>query len=68
MIDPSDWGEGSVSLPPGEKTELQAGMCSHLQSGVRLEDSGAAVPESFIVTANDGERLCDSPRELIVIG
>ncbi|MBT7147183.1 MAG: M24 family metallopeptidase, partial [Rhodospirillales bacterium] len=64
---PPDWGERTVSLRPGEKTELQAGMCFHFQSGVWLDDYGAAVSEPFIVTENGGERLCDAPRELIVI-
>lgn len=64
---PPDWGERTVSLRPGDKTELQAGMCFHFQSGVWLDDYGAAVSEPFIVTDSGGERLCDSPRELIVI-
>ena len=42
-------------------------MCFHFQSGIWLEDFGAAISESFVVTDAGGERLCDSPRELIVI-
>jgi len=64
---PPDWGERTVSLRPGDRTELQAGMCFHLQSGVWLSDWGVAISESFIVTDKGGERLCDAPRELIVI-
>jgi len=64
---PPDWGERTVSLRPRDDTELQPGMCFHLQSGVWLSDWGVAISESFIVTENGGERLCDSPRELIVI-
>jgi len=64
---PPDWGERTASLRPGDRTELEAGMCFHFQSGVWLDDFGAAVSEPFVVTENGGERLCDVARELIVI-
>ncbi|HTN98717.1 MAG TPA: M24 family metallopeptidase [Nordella sp.] len=64
---PPDWGERTVSLRPGDETELQAGMCFHIQSGVWLKDFGVAISESFVVTHTGGERLCDVARELIVI-
>ncbi len=64
---PPDWGERTASLRPGDETELQAGMCFHFQSGVWLENFGAAVSEPFVVTAGGGERLCDVHRGLIVI-
>ncbi|CAN5196581.1 ectoine hydrolase DoeA [soil metagenome] len=64
---PPDWGERTVSLRPGDKTELQAGMCFHIQSGVWLQDFGVAISESFVVAKCGGERLCDVARELIVI-
>ncbi|MEM7291989.1 MAG: M24 family metallopeptidase [Pseudomonadota bacterium] len=65
---PPDWGERTASLRPGEKTILEVGMCFHFQSGVWLEDFGAAVSEPFVVTASGGERLSNVSRELIVIG
>ncbi len=64
---PPDWGERTASLRPGDKTELQRGMCFHFQSGVWLEDFGVAVSEPFVVTEKGGERLSDVSRELIVI-
>ena len=64
---PPDWGERTASLRPGNLTVLEPGMCFHFQSGVWLEDYGAAVSEPFVVTAEGGERLADAPRELIVI-
>jgi Xaa-Pro aminopeptidase len=64
---PPDWGERTASLRPGDKTELQAGMCFHFQSGVWLENFGAAVSEPFVVTERGGERLCDVHRGLIVV-
>ncbi|UCH40564.1 MAG: M24 family metallopeptidase [Gammaproteobacteria bacterium] len=64
---PPDWGERTASLRPGDKTEMQPGMCFHFQSGVWLENFGAAVSEPFVVTEAGGERLCDVHRGLIVI-
>ena len=64
---PPDWGERTVSLRPGDTTELQAGMCFHIQAGLWLNEWGVAISESFIVTDKGGERLCDVARQLIVI-
>jgi len=64
---PPDWGERTASLRPGDQTVLQAGMCFHFQSGMWLDDFGAAISEPFIVTDNGGEHLSHVDRELIVI-
>jgi ectoine hydrolase len=64
---PPDWGERTVSLRPGDHTILEAGMCFHIQAGLWLQDFGVAISESFVVTANGGDRLCEVARELIVI-
>lgn len=64
---PPDWGERTASLRPGDKTILQAGMCFHFQSGVWLDDFGAAISEPVIVTDGGGKRLCGVARELIII-
>lgn len=64
---PPDWGERTASLRPGDKTELQAGMCFHFQSGVWLEAFGAAISEPFVVTDAGGERLSNVARQLIMI-
>ena len=56
-----------MSLRPGDTTELQAGMCFHIQAGLWLNEWGVAISESFIVTDKGGERLCDVARKLIVI-
>ena len=63
---PPDWGERTASLRAGDKTVLQAGMCFHFQSGVWLENFGAAISESVIVTEQGGERICDVARELVL--
>lgn len=64
---PPDWGERTISIRAGETTPLQAGMCFHFQSGVWVEDFGAAISESFVVTDKGAERLCDVERRLIVV-
>lgn len=64
---PPDWGERTASIRTGDRTVLQAGMCFHFQSGVRLDGFGAAISESFVVTEKGGERLADVDRELIVV-
>ena len=46
---------------------IRKGMCFHFQSGMWLQDYGAAVSEPFVVTATGGERLSQVVRELIVI-
>ncbi len=64
---PPDWGERTASLRAGDKTVLEAGMCFHFQSGVWLDDFGAAISEPFIVTDKGGERISDVVRELVVL-
>ncbi|OHV75727.1 M24 family metallopeptidase [Ensifer sp. LCM 4579] len=64
---PPDWGERTASLRPGEKTVLQPGMCFHFQSGVWLQDFGAAISEPFVVTESGGERLSNVDRRLFTI-
>jgi len=64
---PPDWGERTASLRSGDNTVLEAGMCFHFQSGMWLEDFGAAISEPFVVTEKGGERLTNFNRELIII-
>jgi len=64
---PPDWGERTASLRTGDQTVLQPGMCFHFQSGMWLDDFGAAISEPFVVTENGGERLSHVDRKLIVI-
>lgn len=64
---PPDWNERTVSIRADDRTVLQAGMCFHFQSGVRLNEFGAAISESFVVTEGGGERLTEVDRQLIVL-
>ncbi len=63
---PPDWGERTMSLRPGDTTELRENMTFHLMPGIWQDDWGVAISEPFRVTAGGGARFADVPRELIV--
>lgn len=63
---PPDWGERTVSLRPGEHTELRAGMAFHVILGIWMDDWGYELSEPVIVTDVGAERLTDLPQELTV--
>lgn len=63
---PPDWGERTMSLRPGDTTELQENMTFHLMPGLWTPDWGLAITESFVVTPNGGQPLADIPREMVV--
>jgi len=63
---PPDWGERTVSLRPGETTELVAGMAFHVILGIWSDDWGYELSESLVVTDAGAERLTDMPQELTI--
>jgi Xaa-Pro dipeptidase len=63
---PPDWGEGSVSLRPGDKTELQENMCLHVIPGIWMDDWGMEISECIRVTESGGKAFADFERGLIV--
>lgn len=63
---PPDWGEGTISLRPGDHTELQENMVLHVIPGIWLEDWGVEISECIHVTPSGGEPLANFRRELIV--
>lgn len=63
---PPDWGERTISLRPGDRTELQPNMTLHLIPGVWQDDWGVEISECFLVTERGAETLCDFPRRLFV--
>jgi len=63
---PPDWGEGSVSLRPGDKTELQEDMCLHVIPGIWMDDWGIEISECIQVTPSGGRAFADFERGLIV--
>jgi ectoine hydrolase len=65
---PPDWGERTMSLRPGDKTELKPGMTFHFMTGLWLEDMGLEITESILITETGVELLADVPRQLVVKG
>jgi ectoine hydrolase len=63
---PPDWGERTMSLRPGDTTQLEAGMTFHLMPGLWTPDWGLAITETFEVTPEGGRPLADIPREVVV--
>ena len=63
---PPDWGERTMSLRPGDRTELRPGMTFHFMTGLWLEDWGLEITESIAITETGAECLASVPRELFV--
>lgn len=63
---PPDWGERTMSLRPGDRTELQPGMTFHFMTGLWLETMGLEITESILITGTGVECLANVPRKLFV--
>ena len=63
---PPDWGERTMSLRPGDRTELKPGMTFHFMTGLWLETMGLEITESILITDNGVECLANVPRKLFV--
>ncbi|SFL12119.1 M24 family metallopeptidase [Shimia haliotis] len=61
---PPDWGERTMSLRPGDTTELMENMTFHLMPGLWTPDWGVAITESFVVTPEGGKPLAKIPRDI----
>jgi len=61
---PPDWGERTMSLRPGDTTELQPGMCFHFMPGIWQDDWGIEISEPFRVTEHGAEKFAEVPRAL----
>ena len=56
---PPDWGERTMSLRPGDKTELQENMTFHFMTGLWMETWGLEITESIVIGATGpARRLC----------
>jgi ectoine hydrolase len=64
---PPDWGERTMSLRPGDRTELRPGMTFHFMTGLWLDDMGLEITESILITETGVECLADVPRKLLVV-
>jgi ectoine hydrolase len=63
---PPDWGERTMSLRPGDRTELRPGMTFHFMTGLWLETMGLEITESILITEAGVECLSNVPRQLFV--
>ncbi|MCF6119589.1 ectoine hydrolase DoeA [Mesorhizobium muleiense] len=63
---PPDWGERTMSLRPGDRTELKPGMTFHFMTGLWLETMGLEITESILITETGVECLANVPRKLVV--
>ena len=63
---PPDWGERTISLRPGETTQLAAGMVLHIIPGMWMDGFGYEMSEPVVVTDTGVERLSDLPQEVTV--
>jgi ectoine hydrolase len=63
---PPDWGERTLSLRRGDRTELAPDMTIHLMPGLWFDDWGLEITESVRITEGAAERFCGTPRKLFV--
>ena len=63
---PPDWGERTMSLRPGDKTELQKNMTFHFMTGLWMDGWGFEITESIVIGDGEPECLANFPRQLIV--
>lgn len=63
---PPDWGERTMSLRQGDRTELQPGMTFHFMPALWLDDGGIEITEPILITPDGAERLCTLPGALFV--
>ena len=63
---PPDWGERTMSLRPGDRSELKPGMTFHFMTGLWLETMGLEITESILITETGVECLANVPRKLVV--
>ena len=63
---PPDWGERTMSLRPGDTTELQENMTFHFMTGLWMDGWGFEITESIVICNGEPECLASFPRKLIV--
>ena len=64
---PPDWGERTMSLRPGDRTVLEAGMTFHFMPGLWQDGWGLEITESIVIGERGATCLSNVPREIFVI-
>lgn len=64
---PPDWGEHTMSLRPGDTTEIQAGMVFHFMPAIWTDEWGFETTETILIKPDGpAECLANVSRELFV--
>jgi len=63
---PPDWGERTMSLRPGDRTELKENMTFHFMTGLWTKDWGFEITESIRIGNNGPECLANVPRKMLI--
>jgi ectoine hydrolase len=63
---PPDWGERTMSLRRGDKTELRPNMTFHFMPALWLDDGGLEITESVVITDTGYESLANVEQRLLV--
>jgi ectoine hydrolase len=63
---PPDWGERTMSLRAGDRTQLKPKMTFHFMTGLWLEDWGLEITETIAITETGVACLAAVPRQLFV--
>jgi ectoine hydrolase len=63
---PPDWGERTMSLRRGDKTELRPNMTFHFMPALWLDDGGLEITESVVITESGYQSLANVEQRLLV--
>ena len=63
---PPDWGERTMSLRKGDRTELRQGMTFHFMTGLWQDGWGLETTESILINEKAVECLASVPRKLLI--
>jgi len=63
---PPDWGERTMSLRAGDRTELKENMTFHFMTGLWMDGWGFEITESIVIGQHKPECLAQVPRKLLV--
>lgn len=66
MSYPPDWGERTISLRRGDRTELKPNMTFHFMPALWLDDGGLEITESVLITDTGYESLANVEQRLLV--
>ena len=63
---PPDWGERTMSLRRGDRTELRPNMTFHFMPALWLDDGGLEITESVVITDSGYQSLAKVEQRLLV--